>query len=143
MAEAAKLQRVTDPALLNTFVGPNAGNNGAAWTFPRSYGGTFTLSLRPNGTCAIWAESGDPQAAEALFRKLVAGAGNTGATVTTDDDQSFTTATGKARVLVMSVISKDQAGYEFTFMAGDRPGAFFNGTQIQFTMQMRRLPTKK
>lgn len=140
-AESYKLMRVTDAGMLNTLVGPS-GNGGAAWVIPRTYSGTFFLSLRPNGTCAIWSEGGDPKAAEDLFRKMVTGAAHTGATLTTDEDQNFTTATGKARLLVMSVESKTAGGYQFTFMAGDRPGAFFNEANIQFSMQMRRLPGK-
>ncbi len=141
-ASKMQLSAITDPAQLNTFVGP--GKNGVAWDFPRTFGGKYSLSIRGTSqACAVWAESGDPQIAEELFRKVVSGAATTGAVVTTDDDQSFSTADGKGRILIMSVTSKNGAGYQFTLMTGERPGAFFAGAPVQLSMQMLQIAAKK
>jgi len=142
-AAQSRLVPITDPVALNTFAG--SGAKGAAWILPSPNDRRFTLSLRAGTeTCAVWAEAGDPEAAEELFKKMVNGAGRPGVTVTTDEDQSFTTATGKARMLTMSVADKDGEGYRFTFMAGDKTGTFFSGAPIQISMQMARVaPTKK
>jgi len=131
------LAPITDPVALSTFVG--TGPKGAAWVLPSPNDRRFTLSLKAGTeTCAVWAEAGDPVTAEELFRKMVNGAGRPGVTVSTEDDQSFTTATGKARLLTMAVADKTGEGYRFTLMAGDRTGTFFSGAPIQLSMQMAR-----
>ncbi len=66
-----------------------------------------------------------------------------GTSVATDDDQSFTTASGKSRLLTMSVTDASGEGYQFTFMGGDKTGTFFAGAPIQLSMQMVRLPPDK
>ncbi len=145
-ARATRLPAIVEPNALNTFVGATPGAKGAAWTLPSPNDWKFTLSIRAGTqTCAVWAESADPAIAEELFRKLLTGATNSSSnTVTTDEDQSFPTATGKSRLLTMSVINdKSTEGYQFTFMAGDRSGSFFSGAPVQVAMQMTRVDAKK
>lgn len=143
-AKDARLRPITDPTALNTFVGSSPGAKGAAWTLPSPNDLKFTLSiLAGTQTCAVWAEAGDPVTAEGLFHKLVTDAARPGTTVSTDEDQSFTTASGKARLLTMSVSDKSGEGYQFTFMAGDRSGAFFMGAPVQLSMQLTRIEPKK
>ncbi len=144
-AKEARLPPITEPNALNTFVGTTPGAKGAAWSLPSPNGRKFTLSLR-NGSeaCVLWAEAGDPETAEDLFRKMVTASAGDNSKVSVDQDQSFTTATGKSRLLTMSVTEKDGSGYEFTLKAGDKPGAFFSGAPIQLSMQLERIePTKK
>lgn len=141
-AAQSRLVPITDPFALSTFAG--SGPKGAAWVLPSPNDRRFTLSIRGGSeTCAVWAEVGDPQTAEELFRKMVAGAARPGVNVSTEDDQNFTTATGKARLLTMAVADKDGEGYRFTLMAGDRTGAFFSGAPIQLSMQMARVEARK
>lgn len=141
-AAQSRLAPITDPVALSTFAGP--GPKGAAWVLPSPNDRRFTLSIRGGSeTCAVWAEVGDPETAEELFRKMVAGAARPGVNVSTEDDQSFTTATGKARLLTMAVADKDGEGYRFTLMAGDRTGTFFSGAPIQLSMQIARVAATK
>jgi hypothetical protein len=142
-AAQSRLAPITDPVALSTFAGN--GPKGAAWVLPSPNDRRFTLSLRGGTeTCAVFAEAGDPETAEELFRKMVNGAARPGVNVETEDDQKFTTATGKARLLTMTVADKDGEGYRFTLMAGDRTGTFFSGAPIQLSMQMARTePTTK
>jgi pentatricopeptide repeat protein len=139
-AAQARLTPITEPSALNTFVGTTPGAKGAAWVLPSPNGRRFTLSIRA-GTqaCVLWAEAGDPETAEGLFRRMVEASVEPGMTLTTDDDQSFTTATGKARLLTMSVADKDGMGFQYTLKAGDRPGTFFAGAPVQLSLQMARL----
>jgi hypothetical protein len=141
-AESTRLKLITDPADLNTFVGP--GQGGTAWTLPSTNDRRITLSLR-GGTqaCVVWAERADPKSAEELFREMVQGAAKADVAVKIETEQVFSTATGKARLLIMSVADKNGEGYQFTFMAGDRPGTFFSGAPVQVSMQMARLEGKK
>lgn len=141
-AAQSRLAPITDPVALSTFAGN--GPKGAAWVLPSPNDRRFTLSVRGGTeTCAVWAEAGDPETAEELFKKMVVGAARPGVSVSTDDNQTFTTATGKARVLTMSVADKDGEGYRFTLMAGDKTGTFFSGAPIQLSMQMVRVPPNK
>ena len=143
-AKEARLAPVTDASALATFVGQAAGVKGGAWVLPSPNDRKFTLSIRSGSqTCAVWAEAGDPPMAETLFRKMVTDAARPGTNVTTDDDQSFTTQSGKARLLTMTVADTSGEGYQFTFMAGDRPGTGFSGAPVQLSMQMTRVESKK
>lgn len=143
-AKLVRLQPIVDPTQLATFVGAGGGKKGAAWVLPSPNDRKFTLSVRSGtGICAVWAEAGDPPTAEELFKKLVADVARPGAKITTDDDQSFTTVSGKARLLSMSIAETDGAGYKFTFMAGDKTGTFFAGAPVQISMQMLRLDAPK
>ncbi len=143
-AKEARLRPITEAAALNTFVGAGPGVKGGAWTLPSPNDRKFTLSVRPaTQTCAVWAEAGDPQTGEELFRKMVTEAARPGTKVTTDEDLSFATASGKARLLTMAVSDTSGEGFKFTFMAGDKPGAFFSGAPVQMSMQMSRLQAKK
>ena len=143
-AKEARLTPVTDASALATFVGQAAGAKGGAWVLPSPNDRKFTLSIRSGSqTCAVWAEAGDPPTAEGLFRKMVTEAARPGTNVTTDDDQSFTTQSGKARLLTMTVADTTGEGYQFTFMAGDQPGTFFSGAPVQLSMQMTRVEPKK
>jgi len=143
-AQEARLPPITEPNALNTFVGTTPGAKGAAWSLPSPNGRKFTLSIRA-GTqaCTLWAEAGDPETAEGLFRGLVDAAARPGMTASVDEDMSFTTASGKARLLTMSVTDSDGEGYQFTFRAGDRPGTFFSGAPVQLSMQIDRLEPQK
>jgi hypothetical protein len=142
-AAQSRLAPITDPVALSTFAG--SGPKGAAWILPSPNDRRFTLSIKGGSeTCAVFAEAGDPATADELFRKMVNGAARPGVTIATEDDQNFTTATGKARLLTMTVADKDGEGYRFTLMAGDRTGTFFSGAPIQLSMQMARTePTTK
>ena len=143
-AKEARLTPVTDASALATFVGQGAGSKGGAWVLPSPNDRKFTLSVRSGTqTCAVWAEAGDPPTAETLFRKMVTEAARPGTNVTTDDDQSFTTKSGKARLLTMTVADSTGEGYRFTFMAGDETGAFFSGAPVQLSMQRTRVPPQK
>ena len=143
-AQEARLPPITEPNLLNTFVGTTPGAKGAAWSLPSPNGRRFTLSIRA-GTqaCTLWAEAGDPKTAEELFRAMVEAASRPGMTVNVDEDMAFTTASGKARLLTMSVTDNDGEGYQFTLRAGDRTGTFFSGAPVQLSMQLERLENKK
>ncbi len=141
-AKDMRLTTITDPEALSTFVG--VGPKGAAWILPSPNDRKFTLSIMGGSqTCAIWAEAGDPETAEGIFRKMVANAVMPGGKINTDEDQSFATASGKSRLLTMSVTDPDGAGYSFTLMGGDRSGTFFSGAPIQLSVQMSRLTGKK
>lgn len=141
-AAQSHLTPITDPSALSTFVGP--GPKGAAWILPSPNDRRFTLSIKGGSqTCAVWSEAGDPQTAEELFRKMVEGAARPGVNISTEDEQTFTTASGKARLLTMAVADKTGEGYLFTLMAGDRTGTFFSGAPIQISMQMTRTEGKK
>lgn len=144
-AKDARLTPIQDAGLLATFVGQTTGGpKGAAWVLPSPNDRKFTLSIRSGTqTCAVWAEAGDPATAEELFKKLVNEAARPGTKVETEQDYAFTTATGKSRLLEMSVTDDSGEGYKFTFMGGDQSGAFFAGAPIQLSMQMVRLPPDK
>lgn len=143
-ARDARLTPIQDAGLLATFVGQAQGPKGAAWVLPSPNDRKFTLSVRAGSqTCAVWAEAGDPSTAEELFKKLVNEAARPGTKVDTEQDQSFTTQTGKSRLLEMSVTDDSGEGYKFTFMGGDQSGVFFAGAPIQLSMQMTRLPPDK
>jgi len=143
-AREARLTPITDASALATFVGAGTGVKGGAWVLPSPNDRKFTLSVRTGSqTCAVWAEAGDPITAEVLFKKMVTEAARPGTEVTTDEDQSFTTASGKARLLTMSVADSSGEGYQFTFMGGDRTGTFFAGAPVQLSMQMTRIGPKK
>lgn len=143
-AKDSRLRPITEATALNTFIGGGPGAKGSAWALPSPNDRKFSLSVRTaSQTCAVWAEAGDPETAEGLFRKMVAEAARPGTNVSTDEDLSFTTSTGKARLLTMSVSDSGGEGYQFTFMAGDKTGAFFSGAPIQLSMQMSRLQPKK
>ena len=143
-AKDARLRPITEPSALSTFVGPGPGAKGGAWVLPSPNDRKFTLSVRDSSqSCAVWAEAGDPVTAESLFRKMVTDAARPGTKVSTDDDVSFTTATGKARLLTMAVTDTGGDGFQFTFMAGDQTGNFFSGAPIQLSLQMSRLQAKK
>ena len=139
-AKDTRLPQITEPNAVNTFVGTTPGAKGIAWMLPSPNDWKFTLSLRAGTqTCAIWAESGDPATAEALFRKMITESARPGTKVSVDEDQSFPTATGKSRLLTMSVTEEATGGgYEFTFMAGDHTGTFFSGAPVQLSMQLAR-----
>ena len=149
-ARQVRLTPVNDPQALATFVGA-AGTSaatgsakGGAWILPSPNDRKFTLSIRANTrTCAVWAEAGDPTTAEYLFKKLIDDSKRPGTSIATDDDQSFTTATGKSRLLSMSVTDASGEGYQFTFMGGDKSGTFFSGAPVQLSMQLTRLEAKK
>ena len=141
-AAESRLAPIPEPSALSTFVGP--GPKGAAWVLPSPNNRRFTLSIRGGtGTCAVWAEAGDPETAEELFRKMVEGAKRPGVDISTESDEHFTTSTGKARLLTMGVADTTGEGYQFTLMAGDRTGTFFSGAPVQLSMQMTRVPPKK
>jgi hypothetical protein len=144
-ASEVRLPSITDPNALNTFVGTASGPKGAAWALPSPNGRKFTLSLRSGSlACALFAETGDPKTAVELFRKMVEASAGEKSKVTVDEDLSFTTASGKSRLLTMSVEDKDGGGYQFTLRAGDQPGAFFSGAPVQISMQIERMePAKK
>jgi hypothetical protein len=144
-AKEARLTPIQDASLLATFVGhATGGPKGGAWLLPSPNDRKFTLSIRSGTqTCALWAETGDPGAAEELFKKLVNDASRPGTNVATEQDQKFTTATGKSRLLEMTVTEESGEGYKFTFMGGDQPGSFFAGAPVQLSMQMTRLPADK
>jgi len=144
-AKQVRLQPIVDPVELSTFVGTTTSSKkGGAWALPTPNDRKFTLSIRAaTQTCAVWAESGNADAAEELFKKMVSANNRPGNKITTDEDQSFTTASGKARLLTMSVADDTGEGYQFTFMASDRPGTFFSGAPVQLSMQMTRVPPTK
>ncbi len=144
-AKDTRLVQIVEPNAVNTFVGTTPGAKGIAWMLPSPNDWKFTLSIRSGTqTCAVWAESGDPATAEGLFRKMITEAARPGTKVSTDEDQSFPTATGKSRLLTMSVIDGTSGGgYQFTFMAGDRSGTFFSGAPVQISMQLTRIEGKK
>ncbi len=149
-ARSVRLTPVNDPQALATFVGAAGTSSaqgsakGGAWILPSPNDRKFTLSIRANTrTCAVWAEAGDPATAEYLFKKLIEDSKRPGTEIETDEDQSFTTATGKSRLLTMSVTDASGEGYQFTFMGGDKSGAFFSGAPVQLSMQLTRLEAKK
>jgi len=143
-AKDVRLAPITDAEALATFVGAAQGSKGSAWVLPSPNNRKFTLSIRAGTqTCAVWAEAGDPEAAEVLFRKMIQDAGRPGTKVQTEEEQSFTTASGKSRLLTMSVADASGDGYLFTLMAGDSSGTFFSGAPIQLSMQMTRIGEKK
>lgn len=149
-ARQVRLTPVNDPQALATFVGAAGTSSaqgsakGGAWILPSPNDRKFTLSIRATSkTCAVWAETGDPATAEYLFKKLIEDSKRPGTTIATDDDQSFTTATGKSRLLTMSVTDTAGEGYQFTFMGGDTSGTFFSGAPVQLSMQLTRLEGKK
>lgn len=149
-ARQVRLTAVNDPQALATFVGAagtsaaQGSTKGGAWILPSPNDRKFTLSIRANTkTCAVWAEAGDPATAEYLFKKLIEDSKRPGTEIATDDDQSFTTASGKSRLLTMSVTDASGEGYQFTFMGGDKSGTFFSGAPVQLSMQLTRLEAKK
>lgn len=123
-----KLVEVTAPAALEVFVG--AGDGGAAWAVPTSFG-SFALSIRgKTHACAAWARAADPVEVEGNFRKILEGAARPGVVVKVVEDANAPGPTGVIHTLVYAVSNAGDAGRGnlYTLQTAEKPGGAFQAT---------------
>jgi hypothetical protein len=123
-----KLSEVTAPSALEVFVG--AGDGGAAWAVPTSFG-SFALSIRgKTHACATWARAADPVEVESNFRKILEGAARPGLVVKVIQDENAPGPTGVIHTLIYAVssASNEGRGYLYTLQTAEKTGGAFQAT---------------
>lgn len=123
-----KLAEVTAPSALEVFVG--AGDGGAAWAVPTSFG-SFALSIRgKTHACAVWARAADPVEVEANFRKILEGVARPGLVVKVVKDDNAPGPTGVIHTLVYGVsgASNEGRGNLYTLQTAEKTGGAFQAT---------------
>ena len=133
-ARAQNLERFTDEAALDAFVGP--GGKGAAWQVPLPTG-HFALAVRgTTQACAVFAEKADPSLVETDFDKILGNIRSLGTEVRKDQDTMEPTPLGQAHALVYHIAGAgEQGGLELTMLTSQKPGGAF-----QASLQMLALP---
>jgi hypothetical protein len=127
-AREKKLVEVTAPAALEVFVG--AGEGGAAWAAPTSFG-SFALSIRgKTHACAVWAREADPVEVEGYFRKILEGVARPGLVVKAVKDDNVPGPNGVIHTLVYSVssVGDDARGNLYTLQTAEKTGGAFQAT---------------
>ena len=123
-----KLVAVTAPSALDVFVG--AGDGGAAWAVPTSFG-SFALSIRgKTHACAAWARAADPAEVEGNFRKILEGAARPGLVVKVIKDENAPGPTGVMHTLIYAVSNagNEGRGYLYTLQTAEKTGGAFQAT---------------
>ena len=123
-----KLAEVASPSALEVFVG--AGDGGAAWAVPTSFG-SFALSIRGRThACAAWARTADPVEVEGNFRKILEGVAHPGLVVKVVKDANAAGPTGVIHTLVYAVSNAgdERRGYLYTLQTAEKTGGAFQAT---------------
>jgi hypothetical protein len=123
-----KLAEVTSPSALEVFVG--AGDGGAAWAVPTSFG-SFALSIRGRThACATWARTADPVEVEGNFRKILEKVARPGLVVKVVKDANAAGPTGVIHTLVYAVSNAgdEGRGYLYTLQTAEKTGGAFQAT---------------
>ena len=123
-----KLAEVASPSALEVFVG--AGDGGAAWAVPTSFG-SFALSIRGRThACAAWARTADPVEVEGNFRKILEGVARPGLVVKVVKDANAAGPTGVIHTLVYAVSNAgdERRGYLYTLQTAEKTGGAFQAT---------------
>ena len=122
-----KLTEVTALSALEVFVG--AGDGGAAWAVPTSFG-SFALSIRgKTHACAAWARAADPAEVEGNFRKLLEGAARPGVVVKVVADANAPGPTViHTLIYAVSNAGNDRRGYLYTLQTAEKTGGAFQAT---------------
>jgi hypothetical protein len=123
-----KLADVTATTALEVFVG--AGDGGAAWAVPTSFG-SFALSIRGKShACAVWARAANPVEVEGSFRKILEGVARPGLVVKIVEDANAPGPTGVIHTLVYSVSNpgNEGRGNLYTLQTTEKTGGAFQAT---------------
>jgi hypothetical protein len=123
-----KLVEVTTPSALEVFVG--AGNGGAAWAVPASFG-SFALSIRgKTQACAVYARAAEPVEVESNFKKILEGVARPGLVVKIVKNTEAPGPTGMIHTLIYSVssVGNEGRGYLYTLQTAERSGGAFQDT---------------
>jgi hypothetical protein len=123
-----KLVEVNAPSAREVFVG--AGDGGAAWAVPTSFG-SFALSIRgKTHACAVWARAADPVEVEGSFRKILEGVARPGLVVRVVKDDNAPGPTGLIHTLVYGVssVGNEGRGNLYTLQTAEKTGGAFQAT---------------
>ena len=123
-----KLTEVTALSALEVFVG--AGDGGAAWAVPTSFG-SFALSIRgKTHACAAWARAADPVEVEGNFRKILEGVTRPGLIVKVVKDANAPGPTGVIHTLIYAVSNAGEEGRGnlYTLETVEKTGGAFQAT---------------
>lgn len=123
-----KLVEVTAPSALDVFVG--AGDGGAAWAVPTSFG-SFALSIRgKTHACAAWARAADPAEVEDYFRKILEGVARPDLVVKVIKDENASGPTGVIHTLIYAVLGtgNEVRGSLYTLQTAEKTGGAFQAT---------------